>query len=104
MSAEHIRAHLARRSHPTALGVPEPNPSVGACIRLVVCSAIIFSVIWIIEVAIPVQPIMGVRNAFRCAIIMTFDWMTVDSPDLADIEDLSSSSSEVLCRQSWWQS
>jgi len=45
----------------------------------------------------------GVRKAFRCAILIPFDWMTVDSSDSANILDLSSSSREVLCRQSWWQ-
>jgi len=64
---------------------------------------ILFTVIWIIQVAIPDEPIIGIRNAFRCGIIVTFDWMKVDSPDPADILDLSTSSREVLCRQSWWQ-
>jgi len=73
------------------------------CIWFIVCHTIIFAVIWLIHFAIPVWPILSVRNAFRCAILITFDWIMVDSPDSADIYDLSSSSREVLCRQSWWQ-
>ena len=58
---------------------------VGAYIGFIICCTIIFAVIWIIQVAIPVQPIIGVRNAFRCAMVVAFDWMMVDSLDLADI-------------------
>jgi len=72
-------------------------------IGFIVRCTILFTGIWIIQVPIPVKPIIGIRNADRCAIIVGFDWMMVDSPDSADIYDLSSSSREVLCRQSWWQ-
>ena len=54
-------------------------------IRFIVRCTILFTVIWSIQVAIPVKPIIGIRNAFRCAIIVALDWMTVDSPDWADI-------------------
>jgi len=79
------------------------NASVRLYIRFIVRCAILFAVIWIIQVAIPVRPTIGVRNVFRYAVLVAFDWMTVDSQDLADIQDLSSSCREVLCRQSWWQ-
>ena len=72
-------------------------------IRFIVRCAILFAANWIIQVAIPVSPIISVWKAFRCAILIAFDWMTVDSPDSADIYGLSSFSREVLCRQSWWQ-
>jgi hypothetical protein len=72
-------------------------------IGFLISGAIVFAIIWIIQVAIPAQPIISVRNAFTCAILVAFDWMTVDSLDAVDIQDLSSSSREVLCRQSWWQ-
>jgi hypothetical protein len=68
-------------------------------IRFNVRCAIIFSVIWIISGHIPVKPIFSVLNAFRCAILLTFKWMMVDSPDSVDIEDLSSSSRKFLSRQ-----
>jgi len=55
------------------------------CIGFIVRCTILFTVIWIIQVAIPVKPIIGIRNAIRCAIIVALDWMTVDSPDSADI-------------------
>ena len=35
--------------------------------------------------------------------LVAFHLMMVDSPDSADIQDLSSFSKEVVCRQSWWQ-
>jgi hypothetical protein len=61
------------------------NAIFGAYIGFILCCAIIFAVIWIIQVAIPVQPIIRVGNAFRCAIFITFAWMIVDFPDSADI-------------------
>jgi len=61
------------------------NAIVGANIGFIVCCAMIFAVISIIQVAIPVQTIIGVRNAFRCAIVIAVNWMTVDCPDLVDI-------------------
>ena len=54
-------------------------------IGFIVRCAILFTVNWIIQVAFPVQPIIGVRNAFRCAVLRAFVWMTVDSSDSADI-------------------
>jgi len=72
-------------------------------IIVIVRSAILFAGSWIIQVTMPVSPIFSVRNAFWCTILGTLDWMTVDSPNMADIQFLSSSSREVLCRQSWWQ-
>jgi len=78
-------------------GIDFPN------IRFDVCREIVFAVSWIIQVPIPVKPIVGVQKAFRCTILITFDWMTVDSSDLADIYYLSSSCWEVLCRESWLQ-
>jgi len=45
----------------------------------------------------------SVRNAFRFAVLITYDWMTVDSSDFADIQYLNSSSREVLRRPRWWQ-
>jgi hypothetical protein len=47
--------------------------------------AILLTVIWYMQVAIPVKPIFGVLNAFRCRILIVSHWMTVDSPDSADI-------------------
>jgi len=71
-------------------------------IRFNVCRAIGFAAIWNIYVPIQVEPNCSVRNAFRCAILINFEWMTDDSPDSADIEYLSSSSREVICGQRWW--
>jgi len=68
-----------------------------------ICCAIIFAVIWIIQIAIQVKPIVRVQNTFRCAILITFDWIIVDSSGTAVIQYLNSSSREVLCKQSWWQ-
>ena len=72
-------------------------------IRFNVCPAIVFAVISIIKVPIPVKPIFSLQNAFSCAMLIALDWMTVDSSDSEDIQYLSSSSREVLCRQRWWQ-
>jgi hypothetical protein len=44
-----------------------------------------------------------IQNTFRCAFLIIFDWMTVDSSTVADIEDFSSSTNKVRCRQSLWQ-
>jgi len=71
-------------------------------IRFIVCLLIIIALILIIQVTIPVKPILGVGNASRCNILFTFSWMTVDSSDSADIKYLSSSFRKVLCRQTWW--
>jgi len=67
------------------------------------CRTILFAVIWIIQVTILVWQIFIVQNAFRCTILITFDWMTVESTHTAGIQNLSSSSREVLWRQSWCQ-
>jgi len=72
-------------------------------IRFNIHREIVFADIWNFQVAIPGKPIFSVRNAFCCAILIAFDWMNIDSCDLADIEYLSSSSREVRCRHSWWQ-
>jgi len=64
-----------------------------------------FTVIWIIPLAIPLEVIFGVHNALLCTILITCAWATVNSSVLANIQFLSTSSSEVLCRQSsrqWW--
>jgi len=63
---------------------------------------VVFAVIWIFQVTILVKPLFGFWNAFRCTTIIIFGRMAVDSCDSVDIEYLSSSSREVLCRQSWW--
>jgi len=68
-------------------------------IRLNICRAIVSTVICMIQVAIPVKPIFGGRDGFRCAILINFNWMTVDSSDLADIQYLSLSSREVHFRK-----
>jgi len=72
-------------------------------IRFNVCYAIVFTVIWIDQVLIQVKSIFCGWKAFRCAILITFDRMTVDSSDAAGIQYSSLSSREVLCRQTWWQ-
>jgi len=78
--------HIWRHSHILLLWAFRIlNAIVGVYIRFIIRCTIIFDVIWIIQVAIPVQPIIGVRNALRCAIVVAFHWMTVDSPDSADI-------------------
>jgi len=64
---------------------------------------ILFTVVWIIQVTIPAKPIFDVRNAFRCVIIVAFDWTTVDPSNGPDIYHSSSSSRVVICRASWWQ-
>jgi len=71
-------------------------------IWFIVCLPVVFAVIWIIQVPIPVQPIFSDWNDFRWTILITFGRMAVDLFDSADIQYFSSSSTEVLCRQSWW--
>jgi len=68
----------------------------------IVCRVIVFTVIWIIQVTIPVQPIFGVQNAFTCTNLITSDWMTVASSDAAGIQYLSLSPREIVCTQSGW--
>jgi len=72
-------------------------------IRFNVCWTIVFGVICIMKVASPVEEIFGVQNVFRCAILNTLDWVTVDSGDSADVQYCILSSREVLCRQCLWQ-
>lgn len=60
-----------------------------------------YTVIVIIQVSIPVKPISGVWNAVWCAILITVDRMAVDSFDSGDIQYMSMSSREVLCRHCW---
>jgi len=79
------------------------HASVQFYIGFLIRCPIFFAVIWIIQVAVPLEQIIGVRNVFTWTVLVIFDWMMVDSPDSADIQDLSSPSREVLCRQSWWQ-
>jgi hypothetical protein len=55
-------------------------------IKFYICLTIIIAVICIIEVAIPVMVIICWRNASTSNVIITFDWLTVDSFDLVDIE------------------
>jgi len=71
-------------------------------IGFIVCCTIVKAVIWIIQVAIPVYPILGVCKAFRYAILITLDRMTVDSAASVDIQLLRLSSRKVPGRQSWW--
>jgi len=70
-------------------------------IRFNIYLAIIFAVIWIIQVAIPVKPIFSIWNVFRCTILISFHKGTVESSDLVGIYYSSSSPREVLCRHSW---
>jgi len=79
------------------------NAIVLVYIGFIVCRKIVFSVNGIIKVVIPIEPIFGVQNAFRCAILIIFHCVTVDCSDSTDIKYLSLFSGEVLCRQSWWQ-
>jgi len=104
MSAKPIRAHIWRGAHILLLwGFRILDAIVVLYIGVIVRSAILLAVIWILQVAIPVEAIYSVRNAVWCAIVVAFDWMTGESLNTADIQDLSSSSREVLCRQSRWQ-
>jgi len=107
---ESIWEHFVQYAHPTALGFQDPWIIFYLYIGFNVCLPIIFAVIWIIQVviriiqvAIPVKPIFSVRNSFRCTILITFGWMTVDFLYLENIYYLSLSSREILCRQSLWQ-
>jgi len=68
-------------------------------IWLMICLAVIFTVIWMVQVAFPVEPIVSIWNACRWTTVITFGGMTVNSFDLADIQSFSLSSMEVLCRQ-----
>jgi len=70
-------------------------------IRFSVWHPVVFAVVWIIQVPIPVKPIFVVWNTFRWTILITFGRMAVESCHFADIQNLSSSSRGVLCRQSW---
>jgi len=71
-------------------------------IGFILCLAVLFAVVWIIHVTIPVSAIFDVGKSFRCTIVITFGWMAVDSFVSAHAELLSSSSREVLFRQSLW--
>jgi hypothetical protein len=101
--ASPIRKDLPQYSHPPAQGVPDQQYDFNKSIQFIIRCAIIFVVIWIIQVIIAVKQIFIARNSFRCAIVIAFYWIPVDSPDWVDIYDLSSSSKEVLFRQSWLQ-
>jgi len=76
---------------------------VSLYIRFDVSLPVVFVLIWIIQVNIPVKPIFSVQNAFRGTVFIPLSWITVESVYLAVIYFLSSSSREVICRQSWWQ-
>jgi len=65
--------------------------------------AIVLAVILIILIPISLKRIFGVRNSFSCAIIITLDWMTVDSPYKVNTKYLNSSSRVVLCGLRLWQ-
>jgi len=72
-------------------------------IRFIVCLSVTFAFIWIIHVTIEVKPIFHVGNGIRYTILITFSRIIVHFGHLVEIEDVSSSSWEVLCRQWWWQ-
>jgi len=59
---------------------------VSLYIRLNVCCAISFAVIWITQIAIPVWPNFGVRTAVSCAILITVHCMPVESSDSGDMK------------------
>jgi len=71
---------------------------VGFIVRL----PVVFTVIWIVQVPIPVKPIFSIRIALRCTFLITFSWMSLNCFYSMDIYNLSWSSREVLCTQSWW--
>jgi len=79
------------------------DATVSPYIRFKFCLTFVIAVNWIIQVAIPVEPMSGVWNTFRCAILTALDWMTVHSCHLPDIQYFSLSSRQIICRQSWWQ-
>jgi len=93
-SRTHIRVLWAFRSIKAILNFD---------IRFVEWVAVVIADIWIIEVTIADNSISSVGNAFRWNIVITFGWMTADSPDSADISCFSPSSREVPCRQSGCQ-
>jgi hypothetical protein len=80
-----IQERLAQHLHPAARVFRILDAIVMLYIGFIVCCSFLFSVIWIIQVAIPVEPIIGVRNAFWCALLVAFNWMMADSPVSADI-------------------
>jgi len=77
------------------------TPFVQFHVWFIVFLPVVFAVIWINQVPIPVKPIFSVWNGFRWTMPDTFGRMADNSFDLADIQYLSSSSREVLSRQSW---
>jgi len=65
-------------------------------IWLIVGLTVVFTLIWIIQIANPVKPIFNVENNSWCTFLLTFAWMTINSPDSVDIQYLSSTSRDVL--------
>jgi len=68
--------------------------------RFSVCCAIVFAVTWIIKVAIPVKPSFSIRYGFWGAMLIMFDWMTIDSRHSANTQCLSRYTTVDLCRRS----
>jgi len=89
-------------NNPLLRGVSMLTAVVQFHIGYIVCLPVALAFIWIIQIPIPVKPIFGVWIAFWWTILITPGRMAVDMSDSANIQYLSSSSREVLCRQSWW--
>lgn len=64
---------------------------------------VVCTVIWMIQVMIPVKPSIGVHNALRSTICITSGCIAVDSCNLVNISALWLSPGEVLCRECQWQ-
>lgn len=71
-------------------------------IRITVLWTIILTIVLDYISSHPVKFIIIAQNADSCCVLVTFNWMRVDFADLADSEDLSSSSMPVHCRQWLW--
>jgi len=80
-----------------------PNAIVSLYIGFNVCLSIIYNFIWIIQVSIPVKPILSIRNCFGFTLLISLAGVTVNSFDWVDICSFSFSSRGVCCRPSWWQ-
>jgi len=89
----------SRSNHPVLWAFPSIDAIVCLYIGFIICLTVRFTVVWIVQVTIPVQLIFGVGNAFRCTILHTVGWMAAHWCELADVQHLSSYSREVICRQ-----
>jgi hypothetical protein len=61
------------------------NATAWLSVGFIVFLKFVFTLVWIIEIAILVKLIWGVGNAFGFNVFITFHWMTVDSSDSVEV-------------------